>query len=202
MAGRIHGDAARTGELRRASAAASLAAVAAPHGQEPAVGVEFLDPIVAVVGHVEVAGRVGGQPTWVVEFAAGPSGAAIATVAAEAGLEAAVGTELLDAIARAVGNVEVAQPVGGHAAGMVELPRTESGGSVAAIAAERRQEAPAGGELLDAVVVAVSDIHVTAQIDGQVVGAVERSFCAPRGAPAQREARCGLRQGRGRPDQQ
>src|SRR4051794_9284957 len=101
----------------------------APLGQVCAGGCELLDPVVAQIGDVDVAGRVHRDPAWMVELAiagAGATGSADVSGGAVADLasvvlvdalaphddERARTVELLDPLVDGVRDVDVARGVG------------------------------------------------------------------------------------------
>ena len=115
-----HGDAA-AGRLREVLRGAEVelpdfAAVVAPGGDEGAAGVELLDPVVARVDHVDVAGGVGG------DAADRPELAVTAAEGAPLGLERAGRAELLHHVAELVGHVDVARRSTATASGKRSTP--------------------------------------------------------------------------------
>ena len=78
-----------------------------------AVGGELLDPVVAVVGHVDVAGLVDGDAPGGVELAV------VGAAAAPGSDEPAIAGELADLVAAAVGNEYVIAGVDGDVGGAV-----------------------------------------------------------------------------------
>ena len=128
-----------------------------------AIGVELLDPVVPVVGHVDVVRRVGGDRERECRIGRPPC----RTRPACRGSFPAC--ELLDAVVATIGHPHVAVAVHGHVDRIVELAVAAAGRP------EGAQPLSVGAELLDPVVGVVG--HV------QVVEAVRVEAAAPANCP-------------------
>ena len=128
---------------------------ASPLGDEVARGVELLDPAVARVGDVDVAGGVDGDARGSGELAvAGADGSPL-------GDEGARGVELLDPVVAGVGDVDVAR-----SASMAMPGRGRELAVAGPARSPRGDEGPGGVELLDPASQLVDDVGVARGVDG------------------------------------
>ena len=145
---------------------AGFGAGAAPRAGERQLRGELDDAVVAVVGHVHVAGGVQRDAVGEAEL---PRPVALR---AGFGFEGAFGVEFLDAVVVVVGDDHLAF-VGGHPARVGELA------GAAAVGAPLHRFAAFEVEALDAVVAGVGDVHVVARdrdaAAGRLAGVLRRS---------------------------
>src|SRR5438094_5063997 len=152
-----------------------------PHGEERAHRVEFLDAEVASIRHVYVPARIGSHRDGRIELPTTPPSEK----------EVAARVEFLDAVMQMVvivnvRHVDTFAPIRRHAGGQTELSGAR------ACTPPRREECPAGVELLDTAIAAVRHIDVPPTVGRHAKGVTELPVTRAAAPPRREESAAGV----------
>jgi hypothetical protein len=148
-------------------------------GFDEARGADAADRVVAPVGYVDVTRGVDHDPVRVAEAGLGAVAVDVTggSIPGEGG-DDSVGSDLADALAAVLGDVEVALGIAGDAGGLHE-PGAGAGsvGEAGLAVADPGADRAVGGDSPDGVVVELGDEEDAGFVDDEVVGEVQARGC-------------------------